>query len=142
MLQAKTGDTVRVHYTVRLEDGTVFDSSRGGEPLQFTLGEGQVVPGFESVVEGMRPGETKTAWFPPDYVYGPHRDELVLVVGRERFSGRFEPEAGQLLRMRRQGVPPVLVRVVDVEGEVVTLDANHPLAGRELTFDLELLEIA
>lgn len=142
MAQARVGDRVRVHYTGRLIDGTVVDSSRGGAPLEFTLGEGRVILALEEAVAGMRPGEQTTVWVTPDKGYGPHRDDLLLVVGRERFPTHFDLEVGQRLRMRRQGVPPALVTVVEMSDDDVTLDGNHPLAGQDLTFDLELLEIA
>lgn len=139
--EATEGDTVRVHYTGMLPDGTVLDSSRGGDPLQFTLGRGEVIPGIEHAVAGMAPGESKSIWVTADEAYGPHQDDLMLMVERSRFPEHIQPEPGQRLRMRRQGVPPVLVTVVDVMDDDVILDANHPLAGRDLTFDLELVEI-
>ena len=141
MAEARPGDRVRVHYTGRLIDGTVVDSTSGGSPLEFTVGAGRVLRGLEEAVEGMCPGEQTTVWVPPEKGHGPHRDELLLVVGRERFPA-FEPEVGQRLRMRRRGVPPAMVTVVDVSEADVTLDGNHPLAGQDLTFDLELVEIA
>ena len=138
---ASYGDTVRVHYTGMLPDGTVLESSRGGDPLEFTLGRGEVIPGIEHAVEGMSPGESKMVWVTPDEAYGPHQDDLMLMVEKSRFPEHIHPEPGQRLRMRRQGVPPVMVTVVDVMDEEVILDANHPLAGRDLTFDLELVGI-
>jgi peptidylprolyl isomerase len=138
---ASEGDTVRVHYTGMLPDGTVLDSSRGGDPLEFTLGRGEVIPGIEHAVEGMSPGESKSIWVTSDEAYGPHQDDLMLMVEKSRFPEHIQPEPGQRLRMRRQGVPPVLVTVVDVMDDDVILDANHPLAGRDLTFDLELVEV-
>lgn len=139
--EASTGDTVRVHYTGMLPDGTVLDSSRGGDPLEFTLGRGEVIPGIEQAIAGMAPGETKSIWVTADEAYGPHDDDLMLMVERSRFPEHIQPEPGQRLRMRRQGVPPVMVTVVDVMGDDVILDGNHPLAGRDLTFDLELVGI-
>ena len=139
--EATTGDTVRVHYTGMLPDGTVLDSSRGGDPLEFTLGRGEVIPGIEQAIAGMSPGESKSIWVTADEAYGPHDDDLMLMVEKSRFPEHIQPEPGQRLRMRRQGVPPVMVTVVDVDGEEVILDANHPLAGRDLTFDLQLLEV-
>jgi peptidylprolyl isomerase len=138
---ASYGDTVRVHYTGRLPDGTVLDSTLGGDPLEFTLGRGEVIAGIEHAVEGMSPGESKSVWVTPDEAYGPHQEDLMLMVERSRFPAHISPEPGQRLRMRRQGVPPVLVTVVDVMDEDVLLDGNHPLAGRDLTFDLELIGI-
>lgn len=141
MAEAKRGDTVRVHYTGRFPDGTMFDSSEGRGPLEFTLGTGWAIRGFEEAVEGLRPGESTSVWVTPDQAYGPHRDDLMLVVDRHRFPPHIEPEIGQRLQMRREGQPAVLVTVADVDEEDVTLDGNHPLAGRDLTFDLELIEI-
>ncbi|HEX5724269.1 MAG TPA: peptidylprolyl isomerase [Longimicrobiaceae bacterium] len=142
MAQARDGDKVRVHYTGRLPDGTVIDSSRGRAPLEFTLGEGRVLPGVEEAVAGMSPGEQATVWVPPEKGYGPHREDLLLVVGRDRFPAHLELEVGQRLQMRREGEPPALVTVIEMSEADVTLDGNHPLAGQDLTFDLELLEIA
>lgn len=142
MAEARSGSTVRVHYTGRLPDGTLLHSTRDGEPLRFTLGEGEVLPGLEEAVEGMTPGEQKTVWMTPDMAYGPHRDDLVLTVSRGRFPEHIQPEPGQRLQMRRQGEPTVIVTVVDVLEEDVLLDGNHPLAGQDVTFELELLEIS
>ncbi|HEX7243101.1 MAG TPA: peptidylprolyl isomerase [Longimicrobiaceae bacterium] len=140
MAQARSGDTVRVHYTGRLDDGSTFDSSQGREPLEFTLGEGQVIPGFEDGVEGMSPGEEKTVTIPADQAYGARRDEMMLVVDRAQFPDHIRPEVGQQLQMSQDGQVAV-VTIVDVDDESVTLDANHPLAGEDLTFDLRLVEI-
>ena len=141
MHEASAGDTVRVHYTGMLPDGTVIESSEGGDPLQFTIGRGEVIPGIEHAVEGMSPGQSKSIWVTSDDAYGPHQDDLMLMVDRNRFPEHIHPEPGQRLRMRRQGVPPVMVTVVDVSDGDVLLDANHPLAGRDLTFELELVDI-
>ncbi|GAB4516908.1 MAG: peptidylprolyl isomerase [Anaerolineae bacterium] len=141
MTQAKTGDTVRVHYTGKLADGTVFDSSREREPLEFTIGAGQVIPGFEDAVIGMSPQETKTATIPAEEAYGPHYPELVMVVGRESFPEGTRPEIGQQYQVALQGGQTLIVRVTEVAENTVTLDANHPLAGEDLTFDIELVEI-
>lgn len=140
MAQAKSGDTVQVHYTGRLEDGSVFDSSRGHDPLQFTLGSGDVIPGFEQAVLGMAPGDTRTVTIPSDQAYGPRRDELVIEIGRENFPPEVTPEVGQRLQMV-QDDQAMVVMVTGVEEDTVTLDANHPLAGADLTFDLELVGI-
>jgi peptidylprolyl isomerase len=140
--EATEGDKVRVHYTGMLPDGTVLDSSRGGDPLEFTLGRGEVIPGIEHAIEGMSLGESKSIWVTSDEAYGPHQDDLMLMVEKSRFPEHIQPEPGQRLRMRRQGVPPVMVTVVDVMDDDVILDANHPLAGRDLTFDLELVGIS
>ncbi|GAB4344829.1 MAG: peptidylprolyl isomerase [Candidatus Abyssubacteria bacterium] len=142
MAQAKSGDTVKVHYTGKLDDGTVFDSSVGREPLEFTLGGGQVIQGFEEAVVGMEPGETKTANVAAEKAYGPHREEMVVPVNRGEFPEHIEPEVGQQLQMRRTDGRSIVVTVTDVSETTVTLDANHPLAGKDLTFDIELVEVA
>jgi len=141
MAQAKSGDTVRVHYTGRLDDGTVFDSSRGREPLEFTLGAGQVIAGFEEAVAGMSPGEVKTVTIPHGEAYGGHRHELVVSVGHDQFPQHIDPQVGQQLQLA-QGGQVTVVTVTEVSERGITLDANHPLAGRDLTFELELVEIA
>jgi FKBP-type peptidyl-prolyl cis-trans isomerase 2 len=140
MPQAETGDTVRIHYTGRLDDGTVFDSSADREPLEFTLGEGQVIPGFEKAVLGMQPGEQQTVTIPSAEAYGGEREDLVFEVPRSQFPSELEPEIGQRLQMRQDDQVAIVV-VREVGGDSVTLDANHPLAGRDLTFDLELVGI-
>ena len=140
MRQAKKGDKVSVHYTGTLKDGSPFDSSEGRDPLQFTLGAGQVVPGFDAAVTGMTQGETKTVTIPAAEAYGAPRPELLLKVPRAQVPPGMDPRPGQRLQVGRgQEAIPVVVREVDEE--TVTLDANHPLAGEDLTFELELIEI-
>lgn len=141
MKTAKRGDTVHVHYTGRLEDGTVFDSSSGREPLQFTLGEGQVIPGFEQAVDGMSVGEKTEARIPPDRAYGDRSEQLVLNVERDRFPDSVTPQVGQRFTMTTQDGRQLPVTVTEAEPDSVTIDANHPLAGKPLTFDLELVKI-
>jgi peptidylprolyl isomerase len=121
MAQAKDGDKVRIHYTGRLTDGTVFDSSEGQEPLEFTLGAGNIIPGFETGTLGMTVGEKKTIQIAPEDAYGERRDELVAVVKLSEF-----PEG---------------IDVTEINGEEVTLDANHPLAGETLVFEVELIAL-
>jgi peptidylprolyl isomerase len=140
MAEAKSGDTVRIHYTGTLEDGTVFDSSEGQQPLEVTLGSGEVIPGFEAAIQGMEPGQKKEVTIPSDDAYGAHRSDWVLVIGREDFPDHIEPEVGQQLQLS-QGGQSFVVTVTDVTEASVTLDANHPLAGKDLTFELELVEI-
>ncbi len=141
MAQAKNGDTVTVHYTGKLEDGTVFDSSVDRDPLQFTLGEGLLIPGFEQAVLGMSPGELKTAEVSADQAYGPHREEMVVEIDRQEFPPHFQLEVGQQLQIPQSDGRMTRLIVTDISEQMVTLDANHPLAGRELTFDIHLLEI-
>jgi peptidylprolyl isomerase len=141
MTQAEHDDTVRVHYTGKLEDGTVFDSSAEGEPLQFTLGEGEVIPGFEDAVQGMEPGESKTVEISEEEGYGAHRDELVMTVNEDQLPADMEIEVGQQLQIRLENGQTAVVRVTDISDSDLTLDANHPLAGEDLTFEIELVEI-
>jgi peptidylprolyl isomerase len=141
MTQAKKGDTVNVHYTGKLEDGTVFDSSVDREPLQFTISEGRIIPGFENGVIGMKPGETKTVNIPADKAYGQHRKDLVLVVDKSKIPSHLEPKVGQQLKLNQPDGRAVPVRVTNITQSKVTLDANHPLAGKDLTFEIELVEI-
>ena len=141
MAQAKQGDTVKVHYTGKLEDGTVFDTSADREPIEFTLGDGQIIPGFENAVLGMEVGEKKTATVPSDEAYGPHREDMMLRVSRDQFPPDLKPEVGQQLQMTQSNGQTLIVQVVEVDEESVLLDANHPLAGKDLVFDIELVEI-
>jgi len=141
MVQAKEGDTVKVHYTGKLDDGTVFDTSDERAPLEFTIGSGQIIHGFEQAVVGMEPGETKTATIPPEEAYGPRRDDMTLTVEREQFPEEIEPEPGQQLQVRQPDGRGAIVTVSEVSGSTVTLDANHPLAGQLLTFDIRLVDI-
>ena len=141
MAQAKEGDVVRVHYTGKLEDGTVFDTSAEQAPLEFTIGDGQIIPGFEKAVIGMEPGETKTARISPEEAYGPRRDDMTLTVDREQFPEEINPEPGQQLQVQQPDGRAAIVVVSEVSESTVTLDANHPLAGQPLTFDIQLVEV-
>ena len=139
---AKNGDTVQVNYTGKLADGTVFDSSQGRDPLEFTLGRGDMIPGFEKEVLGMKVGDKKTFTIPSDEAYGPHLDNLVIEVSRDRLPGNVTPEVGMQLVMSApdgKTIPATITKVTD--NTSVTLDANHPLAGKDLTFDIELVKI-
>ncbi|MCB9098635.1 MAG: peptidylprolyl isomerase [Anaerolineales bacterium] len=141
MTQAQHGDTVKVHYTGKLEDGSQFDTSTTGEPLEFTLGDGQIIPGFENAIIGMAPGDAKTVTIPSQEAYGEHRDDMVIVVNKAQFPSHITPEVGQQLEMRQANNQPLSVVITDISGEDVTLDANHPLAGKDLVFELELVAI-
>lgn len=141
MSQAKSGDKVHVHYTGKLEDGTVFDSSEGRDPLSFELGKQMVVPGFEKAVDGMEVGEKKTVTFPSDEAYGPRMDQLVFTVPRENLPEGYDPQQGQMLRMETKDGRQMDVMVIEANDQGVRLDANHPLAGQDLTFDVELVKI-
>jgi peptidylprolyl isomerase len=139
---AKAGDHVKVHYTGRLSDGTVFDSSRDREPLEFTLGIGEVIPGFEQAVLGMEPGETKTVTIPAEEAYGPRREDMIIEVSRDQVAPGLQLAIGQQLQLRLQDGRVIPVVVADLSEETVTIDANHPLAGEDLTFEIELVAIA
>jgi peptidylprolyl isomerase len=140
MERARNGDTVRVHYTGMLPDGSVFDSSSGRDPIEFTVGAGQVIPGFDDAVTGMEIGEEKAVRIPAESAYGPRKDELMLEVERTQFPPHVEPAVGQQFKLG-QGDQTFVVTIKDVRDDRVVLDANHPLAGQELTFELELVEI-
>jgi peptidylprolyl isomerase len=141
MAAAKKGDTVAVHYTGTLGDGTVFDSSRERDPLEFTLGSGQVIPGFDSAVEGLSEGESVKTTIDCDNAYGKRNDELVIQTAREQIPADIDLEVGRRLQARSQDGQVTRVTVTEVTDNTVTLDANHPLAGKDLTFEIELVEI-
>lgn len=141
MAKASSGDTVKVDYTGRLEDGTVFDSSEGREPLEFTLGAGQVIPGFDQGVEGMEVGEEKTITIPAEEAYGPHQDELVAEIDKSSFPSDVELNVGDMLRLQQPDGQTIAATVANIGDNTVTLDANHPLAGEDLTFDVKLVGI-
>lgn len=141
MAKAKSGDTVKVHYTGRLEDGTEFDSSKDGDPLTFEIGAGRVIRGFEQAVTGMTPGETRTEMIPAEQAYGPRREEMALVMQRSRIPKGLELKIGQVLQVRGPEGEHTRVTVTALSESTVTLDANHPLAGKSLSFEIELVEI-
>ena len=141
MTHAKHGDTVKVHYTGKFKDGTIFDTSVDREPLQVTLGEGRLLPGIEQTVIGMHPGVVKTIEIPSEQAYGPYREDLVLVIARDQFPEHLTPQVHQQLELTQENGQTMVVRVSEVSESTVTLDANHPLAGQDLTFEIELLEI-
>lgn len=142
MGKAKEGDTVKVHYTGKLANGEVFDSSEGRQPLEFTIGNGSLIPGFEKGVVGMDVGDTKTIKISPEEGYGERRDELVVEVNKNDFPDTVTPALGQRLQIRQQGSDPIVVTITELKEETVTLDANHPLAGYTLFFDVEMLAVA
>ncbi len=141
MPEAQHGDLVKVHYTGRLADGTTFDTSVQREPLEFTVGAGDLIPGFEQAVLGMAPGESRTTTIPSDQAYGPHHPERVMDVERHHLPPDLQPALGQRLHMTRQDGSTLTVVVTAVTEAQVTLDANHPLAGQDLIFDITLVEI-
>ncbi len=138
--KAHAGNTVKVRYTGKLDNGAVFDSSKEHEPLEFKLGAGQVISGFENAVHGMSAGEKKTVRIPADEAYGPRRDDMVIRVERSRIPPEIDLSIGTNLRIKQySGV--INVVVTDMDESSVTLDANHPLAGSDLTFDIELVDV-
>ena len=139
--QAKDGNTVKVHYTGSLEDGTVFDTSLEREPLEFTLGQGQLIPGFEQAVIGMKIGESKTVTIPAEQAYGPYNNELISVIDRDNLPEGLDPEVGQQLQGQQPDGQNIIATVIEVSETSITVDANHHLAGKDLTFEIELIEI-
>jgi len=137
---AKNGDRVRVHYTGRLEGGQVFDTSREGEPLEFTIGADNIIQGFSEAVRGMRVGESKTIEIAPDDAYGPRRDGLVTSIPRGQTQFPVEPQVGMRFGLPLQDGGQLEVVVTEVTDTHVTIDGNHPLAGQKLIFDVELVE--
>ena len=141
MTQVKSGDTVRIHYTGTLADGTTFDSSQGRDPLEFTVGSGQIIPGLDKAMTGMEPGEKKTVEVPSEEAYGPVHDEARQHVPRTEIPDHIPLDLGTQLQVQTPTGQTVQVVVADVTEEQVTLDANHPLAGKDLTFAIELVDI-
>ncbi len=141
MTEIKEGDTVRVHFTGKLEDGTVFETTSDRDPLDFEIGADEVAPGFEEAVCAMKPGESKTVTVPADKAYGVHREDLVQVVERDKLPDDLEPEVGLALQISYDDRESMVVVITDVTNDKVTLDANHPLAGKDLIFEIEFLEI-
>jgi len=141
MTQAKHGDTVRIHYTGRLLDGTQFDSSQGRDPLEFQLGSGQIIKGLDTQVQGMTVGDSATVSIPADDAYGPHRPEAVQTVPRDRIPPSVDVSVGARLQATGGDGQPLQLTVVGVDEAQVTVDANHPLAGKDLVFDVELVEV-
>jgi peptidylprolyl isomerase len=142
MQQAKEGNVVKVHYSGRLTDGTLFDSSEGREPLEFTVGAGQMIKGFDAGVLGMAIGEKKTLQIAAEDAYGARDEEAIIEFPAENIPADMKLEPGMQLTLRNQNGQPVSVIVLEVKEEVVIMDANHMLAGQDLVFDVELVEIS
>lgn len=140
MSEAKSGDTVRINYTGKLTDGTQFDSSEGREPLEFQVGSGQIISGLDREIEGMKVGDKQTVTVPAEEAYGPHDAGKIQEVPRSSLPADLEPQQGMQLQARTPQGPVTLV-VTEVSEQQITVDANHPLAGKDLVFDIELLEI-
>ncbi len=141
MQQVKKGDTIKVHYHGKLNDGSTFDSSEGRDPLEFEVGGGMVIAGFDNGVLGMGVGETRTLNIPVEEAYGPKQDDLFMEFPRDRFPEDMNPEVGMQLNMSNGQDQNFPVTIAEVKDDVVILDANHPLAGEELTFDITVVEI-
>jgi peptidylprolyl isomerase len=141
MQQVKQGDTVKVHYHGRLTDGTVFDSSEGRQPLEFEVGRGRVIKGFDEGVKGMSVGEKKTVSIPADDAYGPRQEDMVIPFERKNFPPDIEPEVGMTLNMHSEDGNALPVVIREITPDTIMLDANHPLAGEDLIFDIELVDI-
>ncbi|PJE30073.1 FKBP-type peptidyl-prolyl cis-trans isomerase SlyD [Pseudooceanicola marinus] len=141
MSTAKSGDTVRIHYTGTLTDGTTFDSSAGREPLEFTVGSGQIIPGLDKAIPGMAVGETQKVEIPSEEAYGAHNPDALQQVPRDAIPSEIPLEMGLQLQMQTPQGQAIPVTVVEITDENVTLDANHMLAGKDLVFDIEMVEI-
>ncbi|MDP8256128.1 MAG: peptidylprolyl isomerase [Candidatus Alcyoniella australis] len=141
MTKAKDGDTVKVHYTGTFDDGSEFDTSKGSDPMEFCIGAGEIIDGFEQALIGMSIGDKKTENIPADNAYGQRKDEMVFVVEKEQFPPEIAPQVGQRLQVPMQNGQMLPVTITEISETEVTLDANHPLAGRDLTFKIELVEI-
>jgi peptidylprolyl isomerase len=137
----QSGDVVQVHYTGKLQTGEVFDSSQGQEPLTLKIGEGKIIPGFERALIGMEPGEKKSFDLPPDEAFGERRSELVHVIERTQVPPDLNLEVGMQLALEGKGQDPIPAQVVNLSESTVTLDTNHPLAGKEISFEVELVDI-
>ncbi len=142
MTQVKSGDTVRIHYTGTLSDGSTFDSSEGRDPLEFTVGSGQIIPGLDTAMPGMAVGETKRVEVPAEQAYGEPNADALQAVPRSEIPADIPLDIGTQLQVQTPSGQVMPVTVAEVTEEQVTLDANHPLAGKDLTFDIELVEIA
>lgn len=142
MSKVKDGDTVKVHYTGKLKDGSVFDTSAEREPLEFKLGEGQLIPGFEKAVVGLDVGESTEVDIPSKEAYGEAREDLIISVPKDQLPDDVEPQVGMQLQVNQPDGQPVPVRIAEVGDTELKLDANHPLAGKDLSFEIELVEIA
>jgi FKBP-type peptidyl-prolyl cis-trans isomerase SlpA len=141
MSKVKANDTVKVHYTGTLQDGTVFDSSRDREPIQFTLGEGKIIPGFEQGILDMSVNETKTINIPSKEAYGERNEQMIQEVPNSQLPPEIKPEVGMGLMSQTPDGQQMQLTVVEVKDNSIVVDANHPLAGKDLTFELELVEI-
>lgn len=141
MSQVKENDTVKIHYTGKLENGEVFDSSEGREPLEFTLGQGQIIPGLEKGLMDMKENDKRTLNIPSGEAYGDHREEMLQEVPKDQLPPEIKPEVGMGLVSQSPDGQKMQLTVAEVKEQSIVVDANHPLAGKDLVFDVELLEI-
>ena len=141
VVRAVDGNSVQVYYTGKLSDGTIFDSSAGRAPLEFKIGSNAVIPGFEKAVVGMAVGEKKTITIPADEAYGPHKDTMVGEISWNQLPKDLKPQVGQTLQSTQSDGSVIMVTITKITDTTVTIDANHPLAGLDLTFEIELVKI-
>ena len=141
MAQAQAGNKVKVHYTGRLDDNSIFDSSEGNDPLEFIVGQGQVIDGFDQAVLGLETGQSTTVHIEPENAYGERREQLIFVIDRKELPIDIDPQPNQRFQMRNEAGQELVVTVTDVSDNTVTFDGNHPLAGKALTFDIQLVEV-
>lgn len=141
MAQVKNGDTVKVHYSGKLDTGILFDTSEGSDPLEFNVGSGTLIAGFEDAIVGMAPGESKTVQIPPEKAYGRYREDRVFKIDRKDLPEDIVPAEGMTLEVCASNGVNVPVQITEIEGDTITLDANHPLSEQTLTFEIKLLEI-
>jgi len=141
MAQAKMGDTVKVHYNGKLDTGVLFDTSEGSDPLQFELGSGCLISGFEEAIIGMSPGESKTVNIPPEKAYGKYREDRVIKIDKKDLPEDIVPAEGMTIEVSASNGVMVPVQITEIEGNTITLDANHPLSEQTLTFEIQLVEI-
>jgi peptidylprolyl isomerase len=141
MSEAKMGDRVKVHYTAKAEDMVIFDSKQQVNPLEFKIGDGQIIPAFESALIGMKAGDQKTINIQSDEAFGPYLDELITKVDKSQLPTNLDLEVGQQLQIQQPDGQVLLVKVLDITESDITFDANHPLAGKNITFDIDLVAI-
>ena len=141
MAQVKDGDVVRVHYTGKITNGEQFDSSTGREPLEFTVGAGQMIKGFDAAIPGMKVGEKKTINILPEDAYGVKVEQAIIEFPKENIPKEMKPEVGMQLQLRNENGQPFPVTIAEIKDDIIILDANHSLAGKELVFDIELVEV-
>jgi peptidylprolyl isomerase len=141
MIKAKSGDTVKVHYKGYLVDGSLFDSSIDKEPFEFTIGQKMVLPGFENTVIGMKEGDTQTLTLAAEDAYGHRREDLVVTIPKSRIPRHTNPQLGSVMQVHLKEEEVMNVTIIDITDDTIILDGNHPLAGRNLTFNIELLEV-